>query len=153
MLSGILCYEHLLFADARRALEINNALQIPALRASEALLATEVGNCTNYPMGEPDPSYNEPVGSELPILILQGEFDVRTPLGNGLALAEELDNATLVVIPQVGQETWTGSSPCIGQIATNFVQHPAQTPDLSCLATRQERFVLPGEALTGQPEP
>jgi pimeloyl-ACP methyl ester carboxylesterase len=125
---------------------INNSLAIPALRASEALLATEVGNCANYPMGEPDPSYREPVSSDLPILILQGEFDVRTPLKNGLALAEQLQNATLAVIPQIGHETWTGSN-CVGQIATDFILNPDQVLDLSCLQARQERFVLPDEPL------
>jgi pimeloyl-ACP methyl ester carboxylesterase len=149
MLSGIVCHEQLPFSDVDAALALNNSLSIPTLRASGALLATEVGNCENYPMGEPDPSYNQPVSSDAPILILQGEFDVRTPLANGLALAEQLENATLAVIPQMGHETWA-SSGCVGQIASSFIRNPDEAPDLSCLQARQERFVLPGEPLTNQ---
>jgi pimeloyl-ACP methyl ester carboxylesterase len=151
MLSGIVCHEQLPFSDVDAALARNSSLPIPALRASGALLATEVGNCENYPMGEPDSSYGQPVSSALPVLILQGEFDVRTPLANGLALAEQLENATLAVIPQMGHETWTGSG-CVGQIATNFIRNPNQAPDTSCLQARQERFVLPSEPLTNQAE-
>lgn len=151
MLAGIVCHEQLPFSDVDAALARAGSLPIPALAASGALLATEVGNCENYPMGEPDPSYNQPVSSDLPVLILQGEFDVRTPLANGLALAEQLQNATLAVIPQMGHETWA-SSGCVGQIASSFIRNPDQAPDLACLQARQERFVLPGEPLTSQAE-
>lgn len=147
MLAGIVCHEQLPFSDVDAALARNSSLPIPALAASGALLATEVGNCENYPMGEPDPSYNQPVSSDLPVLILQGEFDVRTPLANGQALAQQLRNATLAVIPQMGHETWTGSG-CVAQIASSFIRNPDQAPDLACLQARQERFVLPGEPLT-----
>lgn len=147
MLAGIVCHEQLPFSDVDAALARNSSLPIPALAASGALLATEVGNCENYPMGEPDPSYNQPVSSDLPVLILQGEFDVRTPLANGQALAQQLRNATLAVIPQMGHETWTGSG-CVAQIASSFIRNSDQAPDLACLQARQERFVLPGEPLT-----
>jgi hypothetical protein len=97
-------------------------------------------------MGEPDPSYHEPVRSNIPTLLLQGEFDVRTPPVNGRTLAEQLDNATLVMIPQAGHETWTGAG-CVAEIGRSFIMHPDQPPDLSCLEARRERFSMPGELL------
>lgn len=148
MLSGIVCHEQLSFADINAALDNIQNLDIPALQGSEALLATEVGNCTNYPMGEPDPSSHEPVTSDVPILILQGEFDVRTPLQNGRTLSEQLKSSTLVIIPGAGHETWTGSG-CVSRIGTSFFLDPQQIPDLTCLDTRRIRFSLPGEPLTG----
>jgi hypothetical protein len=152
MLSGIVCNEQLPFADINAALEINRNLDIPALRGSEALLATEVGNCTNYPMGEPDSSYHEPVNSQVPILILQGEFDVRTPLTNGLTLADQLENAALVIVPQAGHEIWVDGG-CAAQIGSSFFQNPDQAPDLACLEQRRERFSLPGDPLTLETNP
>ena len=88
------------------------------------------------------------VTGKIPILILQGEFDVRTPLVNSLTLNDQLDNATLVIVPQTGHETWTAAISCVGEISISFFQDPDQGPDLSCLDQRQERFVLPGEPLT-----
>lgn len=148
LLAGMVCLEQLPFEDVNAALAQKNNLAIPGLGSADYVLATEVGNCTNYPMGEPDPSYHEPVVSDIPTLILQGEFDTRTPLGNGLALAEQLSNATLVIVPQAGHETWTSSSSCVAQIGISFLQNPEQAPDLSCIEGRQEHFSLPGEPLT-----
>jgi pimeloyl-ACP methyl ester carboxylesterase len=146
MLSGIVCHEQLDVASVSGAPDAGGDLAIPALRASGALLATEVGNCTNYPMGEADPSYHDPVSSDIPTLILQGEFDVRTPPINGRILAEQLANATLVMVPQAGHETWTGAG-CVAEIGRRFFMHPDQPPDLSCLEARRERFSMPGELL------
>ncbi len=147
LLSGMVCLEQLPFADAAAAIAARDALPIPALGVPDAVLATETGNCTNYPMGATDPRYGEPVSSNIPTLILQGEFDTRTPPAHGRALAEQLANATLVFIPQAGHETW-GAGNCAAKIGIEFIRNPEQTPDLSCLRiTRRHRFSLPGEAL------
>lgn len=148
LLNGMVCMEQLPFEDVQTALALKNDLTIPALATTDSGLATEVGNCTNYPMGEPDPTYHEPVNSDIPTLILQGEFDTRTPIGNGRSLSEQLSNDTLVIIPQVGHETWTSATSCVGQISIAFISNPEQAPDLSCLAQRQEHFSLPDEPLT-----
>ncbi|MFN2180302.1 MAG: alpha/beta hydrolase [Candidatus Promineifilaceae bacterium] len=148
LLNGIVCLEQLPFEDVETVLAMKNDLVIPELATADSLLATEVGNCTNYPMGETDRTYHEPVTSQIPTLILQGEFDTRTPLQNGRSLSEQLSNDTLVIIPQVGHETWTSATSCVGQISINFISNPEQGPDLSCLAQRQEHFSLPDEPLT-----
>jgi len=152
LLTGISCSEQTAFEDVEVAVNGRDTLAIPALAASDKFLAIEVGNCTDYPMGELDPTYHQPVSSDIPILILQGEFDVRTPLQNGLDLADQLNNATLVVVPQAGHETWTTALNCVGEISISFLQNLDQAPDLSCLDQRQERFVLPDEALTDSNE-
>ena len=146
LLSGIVCLEQLPFADEQAAQARRDALAIPALGSTDALLATEVGNCTNYPMGETDPASGEPVSSSVPVLILQGEYDTRTPPTNGRALAEQFENATLVIVPQAGHETW-GTDNCAAQIGIEFLRDPERTPDLSCLDVRRERFSLPGDSL------
>jgi pimeloyl-ACP methyl ester carboxylesterase len=146
LLAGMVCSEQLAFEDVETAVASRDDLAIPGLGSSGSFLAIEVGNCTNYPMGEIDSTYHEPVDSDIPILILQGEFDTRTPLENGISLSEQLGNGTLVIIPQQGHETWTVGS-CAAQIGIGFIQNPEQAPDLSCLEQRQERFSLPDDPL------
>ena len=148
LLNGIVCLEQLPFENMESVLAVKKDLVIPALATADSLLATEVGNCTNYPMGETDPTYNQPVTSEVPALILQGEFDTRTLLQNGLSLADQLSNSTLAIIPQAGHETWTNATGCVGQISAAFISDPEQSPDLSCLQQRQARFSMPDEPLT-----
>jgi pimeloyl-ACP methyl ester carboxylesterase len=110
------------------------------------MLATEVGNCTNYSMGEPDVTYGEPVSSGVPVLILQGEYDTRTPPDNGRALAEQLDNATLVTVPQAGHETWAGDN-CAARVGISFLRDPERPLDLSCMESRRHQFSLPDDPL------
>jgi pimeloyl-ACP methyl ester carboxylesterase len=151
MLSGIICAEQLAFSDVNAALNNKVSLAIPELGSSDAFLVTEVGNCTNYPMGDSDPTYHEPASTDVPILILQGEFDTRTPLQNGLVLADQLEDATLVVVPQAGHETWMTNS-CAGEMGKSFISDPGQAPDPSCLAERQERFMLPTNPMMSEAE-
>jgi hypothetical protein len=61
LLNGIVCLEQLPFESVETVLAMKNDLAIPALATADSLLATEVGNCTNYPMGETDPTYLQPV--------------------------------------------------------------------------------------------
>jgi len=146
LLSGIVCLEQLPFSDVQAALTQRDALAIPALGGSDAMLATEVGNCTDYPMGEPDATYGEPVISDVPVLILQGEYDTRTPPENGRALVEQLDNATLVIVPQAGHETWAVDN-CAARLGISFLGDPGLPLDLSCMESRRHRFSLPSEPL------
>ncbi|MCA9903884.1 MAG: alpha/beta fold hydrolase [Anaerolineae bacterium] len=147
MLNGIVCYEELPFSSLDDALAEYDRLAIPWLGGSRTQLAVEVGNCTNYPMGEPQAFYDQPVSSDVPVLILQGEFDVRTPLQNGITASQELAQATLVIVPEKGHETWVAADNCVGSIAISFLQDPSQTLDTACLASRDEHFVMPDEDL------
>ena len=146
LLSGIVCSEQIPFSDIEGAISNQNALPIPVLATSRSLLATEVGNCEGYPKGNVDPVYHEPVDSDIPTLIFQGEFDVRTVPANGLALNEQLANSTLVIMPQSGHEVW-GVGTCATEIGQSFIRDPQGQLDLSCIEQRQERFSLPGEPL------
>lgn len=144
LLSGIVCSEQIPFSDIDAAVASRDELPIPGLATSGALLATEIGNCEGYPMGAVDPSYHEPINSDIPILILQGEFDQRTLPVNGLVLDEQLANSTLVMVPQAGHEVW-GYGSCGAQIGQDFLRDPNGDLDLSCLEQRQERFSLPDD--------
>ena len=146
MMSGMVCSEQIPFSDIDAAIALPAQMAIPALSSSDALLATEIANCTNYPMGAVDPSYSEPVSSDVPVLILHGEFDVRTALDNALTLADQLDNATLVVVPQAGHETMAGNN-CASRVGREFLREPQQTLDTSCIEAREEQFSLPSDPL------
>lgn len=152
LLTGIVCHEEVPFSSLDNALAEYDNLDIPQIAGSQTQLAVEVGNCTNYPMPEPPEFYNAPVESDVPTLILQGEFDLRTPLANGQALAEELSNATLVIVPEQGHEVATISNPCEVGVVIDFITDPATEPDTGCVAERAEVFSLPDDPLPGTEE-
>jgi pimeloyl-ACP methyl ester carboxylesterase len=87
----------------------------------------------------------DPVTSDVPALILQGAYDMPTPIYMGQTANSELENSTYVLIPQQGHGTWNKAESCVGQIAAAFVRDPGTELDLSCLDARQPQWALPGD--------
>ena len=55
--------------------------------------------CALWPRGEVKRDYAEPVRSDVPVLILTGEWDPVTPPSNGDAIAKGLKNSLHIVVP------------------------------------------------------
>jgi pimeloyl-ACP methyl ester carboxylesterase len=55
--------------------------------------------CTLWPRGEIERDYAQPVKSDLPVLILTGEWDPVTPPANGDRVAKTLINSLHIVVP------------------------------------------------------
>jgi pimeloyl-ACP methyl ester carboxylesterase len=137
------CREFVPFQSLDDALAEYGRLEIPQLGGARSEIISQVGNCAGWELADVDPIDNEAVISDIPTLILQGEFDLRTPIGSGQLAAEGLENSTLAIVPLQGHGIWAIENPCVGRIATAFIADPSQTPDLSCLEERKAKFVLP----------
>lgn len=87
-----------------------------------------------------------PVSSTVPTLILQGRYDIKTPVPMGRRAARELVNSTLALFPRQGHEVWSKATSCAGKIATAFVLNPEQALDLACLEERRPQWALPAAA-------
>ncbi|MFN8373035.1 MAG: alpha/beta fold hydrolase [Anaerolineae bacterium] len=94
---------------------------------------------------------NEAVTSELPTLVMAGEYDPITPPDWGRAAAASLPNSTFFLVPAVGHGA-IPSSECATGIALAFFDDPEASPDGACLLDAPGvDFVIPGEALTLAP--
>jgi len=71
------------------------------------------------------------VVSDLPALLLSGEFDPITPPSMADEAAEGLAQATIVVQPDRGHGIWFGND-CIQGIVEEFVSVAGSNPDISC---------------------
>jgi pimeloyl-ACP methyl ester carboxylesterase len=89
--------------------------------------------------GEPDPSDDEPVESDIPVLILAGQFDPVTPPTWGKAVAERLENSAFVEFPGQGHGV-TLDTPCAFEIMDLFLTSPYAKPDLSCVSEMEVEF-------------
>jgi pimeloyl-ACP methyl ester carboxylesterase len=76
--------------------------------------------CSVWPAGVIDESMKVPVTSDVPTLILSGEFDPITPPAYGEAVLQRLSNAKHVIAP--GQGHGTIASGCIPKLILNFVE-------------------------------
>ena len=88
--------------------------------------------CAMWRVPSPDPIENEPVYSEVPILIFNGQFDPVTPPEWGELAAQTLPNSTLITFPGLGHTISHSGSVCAHDIATAFFSDPEAALDTSC---------------------
>lgn len=89
--------------------------------------------CESWDAGHADPSANEPVYSDIPTLIMTGEFDPITPPEWGRHVAETLTRAYAFEYPGVGH----GASNIVGcpqDMFLAFLNDPTSPPDDACIA-------------------
>jgi pimeloyl-ACP methyl ester carboxylesterase len=88
--------------------------------------------CDEWHPAQPDPRENQPVASDLPALVLAGEYDPITPPDWGRMAAINLPNSFFFEIPANGH--WvTRSSDCAVRMALAFWEDPSVAPDASCM--------------------
>ncbi len=102
------------------------------------------GICDMWQSGTASPIENEPVTSDLPTLVMAGQYDPITPPEWGVRAAATLPNATYVEFPGVGHGA-SLSGDCPESIALAFLDNPLAPVDRTCVATMTgPPFVVPG---------
>lgn len=139
------CNEDIQFERLEDGINALNDLEFPQFVDREFLREQAVF-CDNWPVEAAPIDVKNPVSSTVPTLILQGAYDTKTPPYMGRRASRELENSTLVMVPQQGHEVWTSGSSCIGQIAAAFVLNPEAALDLFCLEERRPKWALPEDA-------
>jgi pimeloyl-ACP methyl ester carboxylesterase len=85
---------------------------------------------------------NQPVISELPTLVLAGEYDPITPPIYGKEASKTLKNSTWLEFPGIGHGV-SISDRCPEKIMLNFLDDPTQKLDASCIDTlKLPKFVI-----------
>ncbi len=112
--------------------------------------ATNVGDfmlaaCDIWQAGAASPQENEPVKSDLPTLVLAGEYDPITPPAWGASASAYLNNSTYVEFPGLGHGT-SISGGCPLDITFAFLDDPNAPVDTSCVGSMKGiDFKIPGE--------
>ncbi|MEO1438725.1 MAG: alpha/beta hydrolase, partial [Bacteroidota bacterium] len=76
---------------------------------------------------------NEPIVSDIPALIMNGQFDEVTPVKWGQAMQERLPNSFHMVFPGWKHAVTTNwSNPCGMEAANAFFNDPGKKPSLEC---------------------
>jgi len=76
---------------------------------------------------------NQPVESDIPTLILAGEYDPITPPEWGYLAAETLPNARVIEFPETGHWIMRSGS-CGWTIGLQFLDDPMGDYDMSCFS-------------------
>jgi pimeloyl-ACP methyl ester carboxylesterase len=111
------------------------------------------GICENWPVEEPGAWVKEPLVSDIPTLLLAGEFDPVTPPEYGQLVASHLSQGYFFEFPGIGHDI-TLSNECTLEMAGTFLKDPGQAPEASCIEEMPAlKFDLPGEEVELNLEP
>jgi pimeloyl-ACP methyl ester carboxylesterase len=88
--------------------------------------------CESWQPGQVDPVEDEPVVSDIPTLILSGQYDPITPPAWGRLAGETLGNSFFYEFPGVGHGVMR-SNQCGLDMGMQFLADPTVEPDASCL--------------------
>ncbi len=88
--------------------------------------------CAAWRVSSADAQANEPVKSDVPVLVLAGEFDPVTPPAWGRRLLRTMPNARFVQIP--GQSHGAMFNRCGGQMTLAFLHDPGAPLSGDCIA-------------------
>lgn len=107
--------------------------------------ATFPAFCEQWGAAALDSYVDDPVVSDIPTLILSGEFDPITPSVGGDVIAETLSNAYVYTVPGQGHGSLLIDLCPIG-IMIDFLADPASEPDADCLSEMGVEFRLPASS-------
>jgi pimeloyl-ACP methyl ester carboxylesterase len=129
---------------------LNITMELPPQLVSKADLEFTIeygvfGICESWPVPVADVSAKDPLVSDIPTLVLEGEFDPVTPPEYGQLVAGYLSNGYYFEFPGVGHDVL--SNECARQIAGSFIADPTQAPKTTCISQLPVvAFDIPGDA-------
>jgi pimeloyl-ACP methyl ester carboxylesterase len=97
--------------------------------------ATEVAIdfCASWGLAASGSIVSEPAQSDVPVLILNGQFDPVTPPRLGEMAAQTLPNSTVLTILGAGHVPSLTGSACARELAAAFIADPRSRLDTSCV--------------------
>ena len=101
--------------------------------------------CEMWPAKPFEPKESEAITSDIPTLIIAGQFDVVTPPSFAGQAAASLSNSYIFELPGQGHTpTVSVGEPCALNLVNRFLKEPAREPNSRCLTADQAaEFVLP----------
>lgn len=101
---------------------------------STLLLYTAV-SCADFGVATAPKGFNDPVRSDIPTLVLAGEYDPVTPPEQSKHASESLSHSTFALFPGMGHGEVFASPDCPKTIFRAFLADPGASVDTSCAAS------------------
>lgn len=145
MYFSIQCHEEVSFMNRAAMIESAEILH-PSLRDGHIIQLNGILDiCDAWNINHAQALENEPVISDIPTLILSGQFDPITPPAWGKLVHNDMENSFFYTIPSVGHGI-VRSHTCAMDISGQFINAPTIEPDASCIDDiLPVEFMLPEE--------
>jgi pimeloyl-ACP methyl ester carboxylesterase len=132
---SVWCREEMPF-EKRRKIDAQSR-RYPQLRGYKISSMPEI--CDVWRVAPADPKANEPVRSDIPTLILAGEYDAYTPPAWGRLAAQTLRHSYFYEVKGVGHGPGFNSG-CALRVVADFFLHPTARPNQPCLTAPRQKF-------------
>jgi len=128
--ASVICSEEVAFVDTERARELSRGTALGTQR-----LDAETAICSFWPRGEVPEDFHDPVVSDVPVLLIAGQYDPASPLRLAERAARHLAHGTLVAV--ANRSHWgLGGDDCIEEIVAEFLEAGSgEGIDVSCAAS------------------
>jgi len=138
---GVLCSDEGTFTSLESAQKMNASANPAIAEFINKDLEMMYRTCDIWGAKIADPNENQPVFSDVPTLVLAGEYDPVTPPSFGQLVTGTLENAYYVEFPGSSHYVFAERS-CARDIIVAFLDEPDRMPDSSCANTGTVNFVL-----------
>jgi pimeloyl-ACP methyl ester carboxylesterase len=92
------------------------------------------------PVPVPKDAFDYVSNADVPILLLSGRLDPRTPLSEAVGAREKLGNVTHVIVDHQGHSLATKAEGCLFRYGMNFLLNGEPAEELGCDATLNPPF-------------
>jgi pimeloyl-ACP methyl ester carboxylesterase len=134
MMFSVLCTEDLVGKTPQSLLDVKAALpdHLSGMSSPEVILDYGIfAICENWPVEQAGSWVKDPVTTDIPTLVLEGEFDPVTPPEYGRLVAGYLDKSFVYEFPGLGHDVL--SNECVRTISGSFIQDPTRPPEAACM--------------------
>lgn len=145
--NAVECNEEMPFESFDTVVANAQGLEIPELAFGiPEQMAQLFATCEQWPGGRAPDIENEPVVSDIPTLVLAGEYDFQTPLSWNKQAFVNLSNAYFIAFPATGHGVIVPTD-CAKDVAQQFLDQPFLTPDAGCSDELWPQWSMPGDPL------
>jgi pimeloyl-ACP methyl ester carboxylesterase len=144
------CIEDVPFASAPESrIRLSEIWPTQILEAARLTDATSLDYCNGvWEVEKGSAQFNQPVTSNVPVLITVGALDPETPPFLGEVMKRTLYRSTLVVLPDSAHAAFSAPSECSTRVVNGFLKSPDRKPNSDCFVRDRPRFSLPGDPIT-----
>jgi pimeloyl-ACP methyl ester carboxylesterase len=89
---------------------------------------------------------NKPVKSDIPTLILAGEFDAYTPPDWGRQTSKNLKNSFFFEVPWLAHGPGFSAPPCLREMIADFFERPQTAPKSECIEQIRSKYKFMGKS-------
>jgi hypothetical protein len=133
MFNAVECKEELPFNNFDKAVEASAIIPDPIHDYLVSSIENQFLTCELYGLEPADAIETEPIYSDIPTLVLAGNYDPITPPADAQIAAETLSSGYYFEFPGYGHGI-TDAGDCAKRIIAEFLADPAVEPDGTCIA-------------------